>query len=96
MSMLQFKVLRAIIDMVGEETTVDLVLESVGTERLNGKQDAALDGQNVYGGYEGDETPDVPGGAQTGDNSMIGLWVVIAVLSAGMIFFPVFWKKRIS
>ena len=165
------KTLRAIIDTVGEVTTVDLVLESVGTERLNGKQDAALDGQKVYGGYEaylicnktgvrvfnfkggaatlnvpfeipnglkverfavwyvaddgtiekmdthyedgylvwevghfsdfiivyeGDETPDVPGGVQTGDNSMIGLWVVIAVLSAGMIFFPVFWKKRIS
>ena len=44
--------LRAIIDTVGEETTATLVLESVGTERLNDKQDAALDGQKVYGGYE--------------------------------------------
>jgi|GEM_PF-2626724 len=44
--------------------------------------------------YEGDETPDVPGGAQTGDNSMIWLWVTIAVVSAGMIFFLVFWKRR--
>ena len=46
------KTLRAIIDTVGEETTVDLVLESVGTDRLNDTQDAALDGQKVYGGYE--------------------------------------------
>ena len=163
------KTLRAIIDTVGEETAVDLVLESVGTDRLNDTQDAALNGQKVYGGYEaylvcnntgvrvsdfkggmatlsvpfeipnglkaekfavwyvaddgktekldtryedghlvwdvghfsdfiivyeGDETPTTPGGAQTGDNSMIGLWVTIAVVSAGMIFFLVFWKRR--
>ena len=163
------KALRAIIDTVGEETTVDLVLESVGTDRLNDTQDAALDGQKVYGGYEaylvcnntgvrvsdfkggvatlsvpfeipnglkaekfavwyvaddgttekldtryenehlvwdvghfsdfiivyeGDETPITPGGAQTGDNSMIWLWVTIAVLSASMIFFLIFWKRR--
>ena len=163
------KTLRAIIDTVGEETTVDLVLESVGTDRLNDKQDKALEGAKVYGGYEaylicnntgirvsdfkggvatlsvpfeipnglkaekfsvwyvaddgttekldtryenehlvwdvghfsdfiivyeGDETPITPGGAQTGDNSMIWLWVTIAVVSAGMIFFLVFWKKR--
>ena len=44
--------------------------------------------------YEGDETPTTPGGAQTGDNSMIGLWVTIAVVSAGMIFFLIFWKRR--
>ena len=44
--------------------------------------------------YEGDETPTTPGGAQTGDNSMIWLWVIIAVISAGMIFFLVFWKRR--
>ena len=163
------KTLRAIIDTVGEETTVDLVLESVGTDRLNDTQDAALDGQKVYGGYEaylvcnntgvrvsdfkggvatlsvpfeipnglkaekfavwyvaddgttekldtryenehlvwdvghfsdfiivyeGDETPITPGGAQTGDNSMIWLWVTIAVLSASMIFFLIFWKRR--
>ena len=163
------KTLRAIIDTVGEVTTVDLVLESVGTDRLNDKQDAALDGQKVYGGYEaylvcnttgirisdfkggvatlsvpfeipnglkaekfavwyvaddgttekldthyedghliwdvghfsdfiivyeGDETPTTPGGAQTGDNTMLWLWVTIAVLSAGMIFFLVFWKRR--
>ena len=44
--------------------------------------------------YEGDETPITPGGAQTGDNSMIWLWVTIAVVSAGMIFFLVFWKRR--
>ena len=163
------KTLRAIIDTVGEVTTVDLVLESVGTDRLNDKQDAALDGQKVYGGYEaylicnntgirvsdfkggvttlsvpfeipnglkaekfavwyiaddgttekldthyddghliwdvghfsdfiivyeGDETPITPGGAQTGDNSMIWLWVTRAVVSAGMIFYLVFWKKR--
>ena len=43
--------------------------------------------------YEGDETLTSPG-AQTGDNSMIWLWVTIAVLSAGMIFFLVFWKRR--
>ena len=163
------KALRAIIDTAGEETTAILVLESVGTERLNDKQDAALDGQKVYGGYEaylvcnntgfrvsdfkggvatlsvpfeipnglkaekfavwyvaddgttekldtryenehlvwdvghfsdfiivyeGDETPITPGGAQTGDNSMIWLWVTIAVLSASMIFFLIFWKRR--
>ena len=46
------KTLRAIVDTVGEETTVDLVLESVGTDRLNDTQDAALDGQKIYGGYE--------------------------------------------
>ena len=163
------KTLRAIIDTVGEETTVDLVLESVGTDRLNDTQDKALEGAKVYGGYEaylicnntgvrvsdfkggvatlsvpfeipnglkaekfavwyvaddgktekldtryedghlvwdvghfsdfiivyeGDETPTTPGGAQTGDNSMIGLWVTIAVVSAGMIFFLIFWKRR--
>lgn len=44
--------------------------------------------------YEGDETPITPGGAQTGDNSMIWLWVTIAVLSASMIFFLIFWKRR--
>lgn len=163
------KALRAIIDTAGEETTATLVLESVGTERLNDKQDAALDGQKVYGGYEaylvcnntgvrvsdfkggvatlsvpfeisnglkaekfavwyvaddgtiekldtyyedghlvwdvghfsdfiivyeGDETPTTPGGVQTGDNSMIWLWVTMAVVSAGAIFFLVFWKRR--
>lgn len=163
------KALRAIIDTAGEETTATLVLESVGTERLNDKQDAALDGQKVYGGYEaylvcnttgirisdfkggvatlsvpfeipnglkaekftvwyvaddgtiekldtyykdghlvwtvghfsdfiivyeGDETPITPGGAQTGDTSMIWLWVTILVVSAGVIFFLVFWKRR--
>ena len=163
------KTLRTIIDTVGEETTVDLVLESVGTDRLNDKQDKALEGAKVYGGYEaylvcnntgirvsdfkggvatlsvpfeipnglkaekfsvwhvaddgttekldtryenehlvwdvghfsdfiivyeGDETPITPGGAQTGDNSMIWLWVTIAVLSASMIFFLIFWKRR--
>ena len=162
------KTLRAIIDTVGEETTVDLVLESVGTDRLNDTQDKALEGAKVYGGYEaylicnntgvrvsdfkggvatlsvpfeipnglkaekfavwyvaddgttekletwhddgklhwsvghfsdyiivyeGDETP-TPPGAQTGDNSMIWLWVTIAVVSAGMIFFLIFWKRR--
>ena len=46
------KALRAIIDTVGEGTTATLVLESVGTERLNDKQDAALEGQRIYGGYE--------------------------------------------
>ena len=44
--------------------------------------------------YEGDEMPDVPGGTQTGDDAMIGLWVTIAVVSAGMIFFLVFLKNR--
>ena len=162
------KTLRAIIDTVGEETTVDLVLESVGTDRLNDTQDKALEGAKVYGGYEaylicnntgvrvsdfkggvatlsvpfeipnglkaekfavwyvaddgttekletwhddgklhwsvghfsdyiivyeGDETP-TPPGAQTGDNSMIWLWVTIAVISAGIIFFLIFWKRR--
>lgn len=162
------KTLRAIIDTVGEETTVDLVLESVGTDRLNDTQDKALEGAKVYGGYEaylicnntgvrvsdfkggvatlsvpfeipnglkaekfavwyvaddgttekletwhddgklhwsvghfsdyiivyeGDETP-TPPGAQTGDNSMIWLWVTIAVISAGMIFFLISWKNR--
>jgi len=46
------KTLRAIIDTVGEETTAILVLESVGTDRLNDKQDKALEGAKVYGGYE--------------------------------------------
>ena len=44
--------------------------------------------------YEGEETPITPGGAQTGDDTMIWLWVTIAVVSAGMIFFLVFWKRR--
>ena len=163
------KTLRAIIDTVGEETTVDLVLESVGTDRLNDTQDKALEGAKVYGGYEaylickntgvrvsdfkggvatlsvpfeipnglkaekfavwyvaddgttekldtryenehlvwdvghfsdfiivyeGDETPITPGGAQTGDNSMLWLWVALGAVSAGAIFFLVFWKNR--
>ena len=44
--------------------------------------------------YEGEETPSVPGGPQTGDNSMIWMWVTIAVISAGMIFFLILWKRR--
>ena len=46
------KTLRAIIDTVGEEATVDLVLESVGTDRLNDAQDKALEDAKVYGGFE--------------------------------------------
>ena len=44
--------------------------------------------------YEGDETPITPGGAQTGDNSMIWLWVALGAVSAGAIFFLLFWKRR--
>ena len=162
--------LRAIIDTVGEETTATLVLESVGTERLNDKQDAALDGQKVYGGYEaylvcnntgvrvsdfkggvatlsvpfeipnglkaekfaawyvaddgkiekletwhedgklcwdgghfsdfiivyeGVETPDVPSGPQTGDNSKLWLWWLLLIVSAvGITVICVEQKKR--
>ena len=46
------KTLRAIIDKVGEQTTVDLVLESVGTERLNDVQKRSLQNLNVHGGVE--------------------------------------------
>jgi len=46
------KTLRAIIDQVGEETTVNLVLESVGMDRLNNDQKSALENMNVYGGVE--------------------------------------------
>ena len=46
------KALRAIIDTVGEETTVDLVLEPVETDRLNNEQKAAVDDLTVYGGVE--------------------------------------------
>lgn len=163
------KTLRAIIDTVGEETTATLVLESVGTDRLNDTQKKALENTRVYGGYEaylvcnntgvrvsdfkggvatlsvpfevpdglkaekfavwyvaddgttekldtryenehlvwdvghfsdfiivyeGDETPITPGGAQTGDNSMLWLWVALGAVSAGAIFFLVFWKNR--
>ena len=44
--------------------------------------------------YEGEETPDIPGGAQTGDNSMLWLWAVLCAVSAGAIFFLLFWKRR--
>lgn len=163
------KTLRAIIDTVGEETTATLVLESVGTDRLNDTQKKALENTRVYGGYEaylvcnntgvrvsdfkggvatlsvpfevpdglkaekfsvwyvaddgktekletwyedgklswsvdhfsdfiivyeGEETPTNPGGAQTGDNSMLWLWVALGAASAGAIFFLVFWKRR--
>ena len=164
------KALRAIIDTAGEETTAILVLESVGTERLNDKQDAALDGQKVYGGYEaylvcnntgirvsdfkggvatlsvpfeipnglkaekfaawyvaddgkiekletwhedgklcwdvghfsdfiivyeGVETPDVPSGPQTGDNSKLWLWWLLLIVSAvGITVICVEQKKR--
>ena len=46
------KTLRAIVDTVGEETTVDLVLEPVETDRLNNEQKAAVDDLTVYGGVE--------------------------------------------
>lgn len=46
------KTLRAILNTAGEATNMELVLENVGTDRLNEKQDVALDGQKVYGGYE--------------------------------------------
>ena len=164
------KTLRAIIDTVGEETTVDLVLESVGTDRLNDTQDAALDSQKIYGGYEaylvcnnmgvrvsdfkggvatlsvpfeipnglkaekfsvwyvaddgttekldtryenkhlvwdvshfsdfiivyeGEETPDVPGGPQTGDNSKLWLWWLLLIVSfVGITVICIEQKKR--
>ena len=46
------KTLRAILNTAGEATNMELVLENVGTDRLNEKQDVALDGQKIYGGYE--------------------------------------------
>lgn len=58
------------------------------------------DGSNYYvvwekkTGGETPVTPNTPNSPQTGDNSMIWLWVTIAVVSAGMIFFLVFWKRR--
>ena len=58
------------------------------------------DGNNYYvvwekkTGGETPVTPNTPNSPQTGDNSMIWLWVTIAVVSAGMIFFLVFWKRR--
>lgn len=40
------------------------------------------------------DIPTEPTTPPTGDNSMIWLWVMIAVISVGMIFFLVFWKRR--
>ena len=44
--------------------------------------------------YEDEVEPDLPNSPQTGDNSMIGLWMMIMVLSAGIIFILAFWKRR--
>ena len=38
--------------------------------------------------------PTEPINPPTGDDSMIWLWIVLATISAGMIFFLVFWKRR--
>ena len=46
--------------------------------------------------YEGDETPITPGGAQTGDNSMIWLWLILLLISATMLIYMGSKKRKRS
>ena len=89
----------------GSELTVSSVNTSGADKNLsatvsNGSVSFTTDGNNYYvvwekkTGGETPVTPNTPNSPQTGDNSMIWLWVTIAVVSAGMIFFLVFWKRR--
>ena len=43
--------------------------------------------------YEGEVEPNVPDSPQTGDNSMIGLWMMIMVVSVAIMFILVSWKR---
>lgn len=89
----------------GSELIVSSVNTSGADKNLsatvsNGSVSFTTDGNNYYvvwekkTGGETPVTPNTPNSPQTGDNSMIWLWVTIAVVSAGMIFFLVFWKRR--
>ena len=89
----------------GSELTVSSVNTSGADKNLsatvsNGSVSFTTDGNNYYvvwekkTGGETPVTPNTPNSPQTGDNSMIWLWVTIAVVSAGMIVFLVFWKRR--
>ena len=89
----------------GSELTVSSVNISGADKNLsatisNGSVSFTTDGNNYYvvwekkTGGETPVTPNTPNSPQTGDNFMIWLWVTIAVVSAGMIFFLVFWKRR--
>ena len=82
----------------------ELIVSSVNTSSTDKNLSSTTSGSNVsfttdgshyYVIYEkdGGDQPG-PGGVQTGDNSMIWLWVTMAVVSAGAIFFLVFWKRR--
>ena len=74
--------------------------KSLSSTTSGGGVSFTTDGNNYYvvwekkTGGETPVTPNTPNSPQTGDNSMIWLWVTIAVVSAGMIFFLVFWKRR--
>ena len=46
--------------------------------------------------YEGEETPITPGGAQTGDNSMIWLWIILLLISATMLIYMGSKKRKRS
>ena len=89
----------------GSELTVSSFNTSGADKNLsatvsNGSVSFTTDGNNYYvvwekkTGGETPVTPNTPNSPQTGDNSMIWLWVTIAVVSAGMIFFLVFWENR--
>lgn len=93
------------VSVSGSELTVSSVNTSGADKNLsatvsNGSVSFTTDGNNYYvvwekkTGGETPVTPNTPNSPQTGDNSMIWLWVTIAVVSAGMIFFLVFWKRR--
>lgn len=87
----------------------ELIVSSVNTSSTDKNLSSTTSGSNVSFTTDGNNyyvvwekktggetpvTPNTPNSPQTGDNSMIWLWVTIAVVSAGMIFFLVFWKRR--
>ena len=93
------------VSVSGSELTVSSVNTSGTDKNLSSTTSGSnvsftTDGNNYYvvwekkTGGETPVTPNTPNSPQTGDNSMIWLWVTIAVVSAGMIFFLVFWKRR--
>ena len=94
----------------GSELTVSSVNtsgtdKSLSSTTSGGSVSFTTDGSNYYVVCEkkstepgtdkpGTTTPDDPVVPPTGDDTMLWLWITIMVLSAGMIFFLVFWKKR--
>lgn len=43
--------------------------------------------------YEGEETPNVPGGPQTGDSACLWCWIILLIIAL-LVFWLIIWKRR--